>query len=216
MTLKEDSKIFYIATGKNIKKYRTLRNYSLQVLAEKVGLTKKTIHRYENGEIKIDVNRLKDLSVALDVTVTQLTEGAYEKLGEVVEESENISLPIVGKISCGEGALAYEHIEGYELTPRTWLNGGEYFYLRAKGDSMTGARIHDGDLLLIRKQEEIEDGEIAAVMIDEEAVLKRVFRQGDMLVLQSENPAYPPIICGANNNQNIQIIGRLRKIIVNL
>lgn len=70
-----DSKIFYTTTGKNIKKYRDLRNYSLQVLAEKVGLTKKTIQRYENGDIKIDMNRLKDLSIALDVSVAKLMEG---------------------------------------------------------------------------------------------------------------------------------------------
>lgn len=209
-----DTKNFYEATGKNIKKYRDLRNYSLQVLAEKVGLTKKTIQRYENGEIKIDMNRLKDLSVALDVTVNQLTEGAYTYLGTEPVDTENISLPIVGKISCGNGVLAYESIEGYETTPRSWINGGEYFYLRAKGNSMNGARIFEGDLLLIRKQEEVEDGEIAAVLIDDEAVLKKVYRQGNTLVLQSANPDYPPIICGESGS-NIRIIGKLKKVVIN-
>ncbi|CAM3364718.1 XRE family transcriptional regulator [Paenibacillus lupini] len=207
------TKKFYAATGANIKKYRDLRNYSLQVLAEKVGLTKKTIQRYENGEHRIDTERLKDLAAALDVSVLQLTEGAYEKLGIEVEETDNITLPIVGKISCGNGQLAYEYIEGYEPTPRSWINGGEYFYLRAKGDSMQGARIFDGDLLLIRKQEEVEDGEIAAVLIGEEAVLKRVYRQGTTLVLQSENTNYPPIICTAGEN-NIYIIGKLKKVVI--
>jgi len=75
MTGVGEKKYFYITTGKNIKKYRDLRNYSLQVLAEKVGLTKKTIQRYENGEIRINMDRLKDIAVALDVEVTQLTEG---------------------------------------------------------------------------------------------------------------------------------------------
>ncbi|MEK3658206.1 XRE family transcriptional regulator [Paenibacillus sp. FSL F4-0236] len=214
MTGLNDSKNFYVATGKNIKKYRDMRNYSLQVLAEKVGLTKKTIQRYENGEIKIDMNRLKDLSVALDVTVNQLTEGAYTYLGAVPTESENISLPIVGKISCGNGVIAYESIEGYETTPRSWINGGEYFYLRAKGNSMNGARIYEGDLLLIRRQEEVEDGEIAAVLIDDEAVLKKVYRQGNTLVLQSANSDYPPIICGELGS-NIRIIGKLKKVVIN-
>lgn len=210
-----NSKNFYIATGKNIKKYRDLRNYSLQVLAEKVGLTKKTIQRYENGEHRIDMDRLRDLSVALGVTVNQLTEGAYTYLGsDEPAESENISLPIVGKVSCGNGVLAYESIEGYETTPRSWINGGEYFYLRAKGDSMTGSRIHDGDLLLIRKQEEVEEGEIAAVLIDDDAVLKKVYRQGNTLVLQSANPEYPPIICGGTES-NIRVIGKLKKIVIN-
>ncbi|TYP67394.1 LexA family protein [Paenibacillus methanolicus] len=215
MSDSNESKLFYIATGKNIKKYRDLRNYSLQVLAEKVGLTKKTIQRYEQGEIKIDMNRLKDLATALDVTVNQLTEGAYVYLGSDENSSENISLPIVGKVSCGNGGLAFENIEGYELTPRSWINGGEYFYLRAKGDSMIGARIFNGDLLLVRKQDEVEDGEIAAVLIGEEAVLKKVYKQGSTLILQSANPDYPPIICGEGNSENIQIIGKLKKVVIN-
>ncbi|TCN00883.1 repressor LexA [Paenibacillus sp. BK033] len=208
-----DSKNFYFQVGKNIKKFRDLRNYSLQVLGEKVGLTKKTIQRYELGEIRITMDRLKDIAAALDVTVTQLTEGAYQFLGTEVAESEHVSLPVVGKISCGNGQIAYEYIEGYETTPRSWINGGEYFYLRAKGDSMQGARIFDGDLLLIRKQEEVEDGEIAAVLIGEEAVLKRVYRQGTTLVLQSENANYPPIICTAGEN-NIYVIGKLKKVVI--
>lgn len=213
MTASNDSKFFYIATGKNIKKYRDLRNYSLQVLAEKVGLTKKTIQRYENGEIRIGMDRLKDLSVALDVTVNQLTEGAYTYLGTEPEDSDTINLPIVGKISCGNGELAYEAIEGFEATPRSWINGGEYFYLRAKGDSMNGARIYEGDLLLIRNQKEVEDGEIAAVLIDDEAVLKKVYKQNNTLILQSANSDYAPIIL-TGEEKNIRIIGKLKKVVI--
>ncbi|MEK5415091.1 LexA family protein [Paenibacillus sp. FSL L8-0708] len=214
MTGLDDKKTFYKIVGQNIKKYRDLRNYSLQVLAEKVGITKKTVHRYEHGEHKFDMDRLKALALALDVTVNQLTEGAYTYMGEEQTETENISLPIVGRISCGNGVLAYESIEGYETTPRSWINGGEYFYLRARGNSMNGARIFEGDLLLIRKQEEVEDGEIAAVLIDDEAVLKKVYRQGNTLVLQSANPDYPPIICGESGS-NIRIIGKLKKVVIN-
>lgn len=214
MTGSEDRKIFYSVVGKNIKKYRDIRNYSLQVLAEKVGITKKTVQRYENGEHKFDMDRLKDLATALDVTVNQLTEGAYTYTGTEVEESEYISLPVVGKISCGNGQLAYESIEGYETTPRSWINGGEYFYLRAKGDSMNGARIYDGDLLLIRQQEEVEDGEIAAILIDDEAVLKKVYKQNNALILQSANPNYPPIVLNGDET-NIRIIGKLKKVVIN-
>lgn len=121
-----------------------------------------------------------------------------------------INLPIVGKISCGNGQIAFQEIEGYEPTPKEWLNGGECFYLRAKGDSMVGARIQEGDLLLIRKQEEVEDGEIAAVLIDEEAVLKRVYKRNNALILQSENPKCPPIVCDANESYNVKVIGKLK------
>ncbi|OKP97758.1 LexA family transcriptional regulator [Paenibacillus sp. P46E] len=214
MTGLNETKTFYIVVGQNIKKYRDLRNYSLQVLAEKIGITKKTVQRYEHGEHKIDMDRLKELATALDVSVSQLTEGAYTYLGEEPTESENISLPIVGKISCGNGAVAYESIEGYETTPRSWINGGAYFYLRAKGDSMNGARIFEGDLLLIRQQEEVEDGEIAAVLIDEEAVLKKVYKQSNTLILQSTNPNYAPIIF-TGEETNIRIIGKLKKVVIN-
>ena len=127
-----------------------------------------------------------------------------------------VSLPVVGRISCGNGTLAYEEIEGYEVTPSSWLNGGEYFYLRAKGDSMTGARIQDGDLLLIRRQEEVEDGEIAAVLIGNEALLKRVFTRGNSLLLQSENPKYAPILLGPDQNDDVRILGKLKKIVVSV
>lgn len=123
------------------------------------------------------------------------------------------SLPIVGSISCGNGTLAYQDIEGYEETPKSWLNGGKYFYLRAKGDSMINARISEGDLLLIREQEEVENGEIAAVQIDGDAVLKRVYKKGNTLILQSENPKYEPII--VDGSKNIQIIGKLKKVVLN-
>lgn len=130
--------------------------------------------------------------------------------------SKYTALPIVGRISCGEGVVAYEEVEGYEPTPRNWLNGGEYFYLRAKGDSMTGARIQEGDLLLIRRQEEVEDGEIAAVLIEDVAVLKRVYRRGNAVWLQSENPNYPPIVLEPSAGCSVKIIGKLKKIVVSV
>lgn len=103
---------------------------------------------------------------------------------------------------------------GYEVTPKAWLNGGEYFYLKSKGDSMINARIFEGDLLLIRQQPDVENGEIAAVIINgEEAVLKRVHRNGDQLVLQSENPAYQPIFVPPHE---ARIIGKLKKIVINV
>lgn len=202
---------FYVKVGANIRKYREAKNYSLQMLAEKIGVTKKTIQRYETGEIKIDMERLGDIAEALGVKVSNLIYGTDQFME--INNADLIMLPIVGRISCGNGALAYEEIEGYEPTPKEWLNGGEYFYLRAKGDSMTGARIHEGDLLLIRKQPDVDDGDIAAVLIGEEAVLKRVYRSNDQLILQSENPNYPPIIAPP---AEARIIGKLKKIVINM
>ncbi|MEE4561612.1 LexA family protein [Paenibacillus polymyxa] len=217
MSNKKDSKLFYFMVGKNIKKYRDIRKYSLQTLGDKVGVTKKTIQRYENGEIKIDVDRLSEIADALNVEVSQLIEGAETFLGVDVNDLDMIKVPIVGTVSCGNGTLAFENIEGHEDTPRSWVKGGEFFYVRAQGDSMVNARIHNGDLLLIRKQEDVEEGEIAAVLIDEKVYLKRVFKNDGIMVLQSENPEkYGPIFRTEENESNIKILGKLKKIVIDM
>ena len=151
------------------------------------------------------------------MNVYKLIEGAESYLGlEIPATSGFQNLPIVGRISCGAGVIAYEDIEGYESTPQEWLNGGVYFYLRAKGDSMTDARIQDGDLLLIREQQDVENGEIAAVMIDDEAVLKRVYKKDSLLILQSENAKYQPIILHDEELNGTHIVGKLIKVIISM
>lgn len=201
------SKLFYWAVGENIKKYRTTRNLSLQLLGEKVGLTKKTIQRYENGEIKIDMDRLADIADALNVEVIQLLDGAESFFGLETDNIGVVSVPLVGRVCCGNGTLAYENIEEYIPVSKEFAKGGEHFFLKAKGDSMNGARIEEGDLLLIRKQSSVENGEIAAVLIDDEAVLKKVYIREGQVILQSANPAYDPIFCKA---EDLRIIGKLK------
>ena len=79
---------------------------------------------------------------------------------------------------------------------------------------MVNARIHDGDLVLIRKQDDVDDGNIAAVLIDDNVYLKRVYKSSGKLVLQSENPAYPPMVYEANNEYDCRIIGKLKRIVI--
>lgn len=133
----------------------------------------------------------------------------------VTSDIDFVKLPVVGKISCGNGTYAYSEIEGYEPTPKDWLNGGEYFYTRACGDSMIGARIHDGDLVLIRRQPDVEDGEIAAIQFEDRIYLKRVFKRNGAVILQSENSAYPPQII-SNKPGECFIVGKLKKVIINM
>ena len=206
----------YIA--RRIKYYRDQKGLTQKELGEKVGIKHNTISSYENGTNKPNQDTLFAIAKALDVSIDDLFPPTQDSL--IVKEeaapydvSKLIMLPIVGSISCGNGVLAYEDIEGYEPTPREWVHGGEYFCLRAKGDSMIGARIHEGDLLLIREQPEVENGEIAAVLIGHEAVLKRVHRHKEQLVLQSENPKYPPIVAPP---AEAKIIGKLKKIIISM
>lgn len=165
------------------------------------------VNFYEKGTENVKLSTLRKLANYFHCSLDYLVDDNMSFEGMIPTNGEMVKVPIVGRISCGNGSLAYEDIEGYEATPREWLNGGEHFYLRAKGDSMSGARINDGDLLLIRKQVEVENGEIAAVLIGEDAVLKRVFVNGDQMILQSENSAYPPIFCPP---ASARIIGKLK------
>jgi repressor LexA len=168
------------------------------------------VNFYEKGTDNIKLSTLRRLAEYFNVSLDYLVDDDVND--RKTPNQEMITLPIVGAISCGNGTVVLEEIEGYEATPKEWLNGGEYFYLRAKGDSMTGARINNGDLLLIRKQVDVEDGEIAAVVINEQAVLKRVFKQDGALVLQSENSNYKPIIV---QDGSVKIVGKLKKIVIN-
>lgn len=204
--------------GKQIKKFRLKKGMTQKELGFQLGVKHNTISSYESGINEPDQNVLFAIAKALNISVDDLfppiNEGSRSNSESFVAEAKTeysvnglVMVPIIGRISCGNGLLAYEDIEGYEPVPKEWLNGGDHFFLRANGDSMVGARIHAGDLLLIRKQPDVDDGDIAAVLIGEEAVLKRVYRNNGQLILQSENPKYPPIFAPP---AEARIIGKLR------
>jgi repressor LexA len=218
--------------SENIKKLMKRNNWTQLRTSEKSGISKSTLSDYINCKTLINPGNVEKLAEAFKVSKGDIDPSFNQnpvdisynydsaKAGNFTVK-ENSSpyyvkdvgfqkVPIVGTISCGEGILAYEDIEGYEDVPKSWMNGVEHFFLRAKGDSMINARIHDGDMLLIRVQDQVENGEIAAVQIDgEEAVLKRVYITDDTMILQSENPKYPPII--ARKGQDIKILGKLKR-----
>jgi repressor LexA len=200
--------------GEKIKEFRLKRGMSQEELADLLGTTKQTVSRYETGERKANQDILFKLSEIFNVSIDDF----FPSKKETVLKTVNLTftkLPIVGSVSCGNGVLAYQEIEGYEEVPTSWLNGGEYFFVRAKGDSMINARIMDGDLLLIRRQEDVDNGEIAAVLIDDEIVLKRVYKTNGTIILQSENPKYQPIVLQKSDMKNVRIIGKLKKVVLN-
>lgn len=125
-----------------------------------------------------------------------------------------LNIPLVGSVSCGRSLFAEDNIEGYIPTPKSRLNSGEtYFWLHAKGDSMINAGIYEGDLLLIRSQDDVDSGDIAVVSINgDEATLKRVFKKENAIVLQPENPIYEMKIFVGKEMENIHIRGRLMEL----
>ena len=114
-------------------------------------------------------------------------------------------VPLVGRIACGTPILAEQNIDGHVDAPEDIRCD---FALRCKGDSMIGAGIHDGDAVYIHIQPEVENGEIAAVRIGEEATLKRVYYQNGTLTLMPANAAYAPMVYTGPELNNVQIEGK--------
>lgn len=121
-------------------------------------------------------------------------------------------IPILGRISAGLPLYAEEHIEGYTLTD---LNGGgEYFGLRVQGDSMNALRINEGDIIIVRKQDEVEQGEVAVVLVDEEdATVKRFYSSDTTVTLmpQSTNPEHEPQMYDLSKTR-IKVLGKVIKV----
>ena len=115
------------------------------------------------------------------------------------------AIPLLGVIACGEPILAAENIEGDVSMPEHVIAD---FALRCKGDSMIEARIFDGDIVYIRQQPSVENGEIAAVLIGDEATLKRVYVHPDKLVLSPANHNYEPFIYVGEEISSIRILGK--------
>ncbi|NNU96211.1 transcriptional repressor LexA [Anoxybacillus sp. EFIL] len=203
--------------SENIKRLMKERGWTQLKTSEMSGISKSTLSDYINCKTLINPGNVEKLAKAFNVKKSDI-DPSFNLEWDEKPNSINLTftkLPIVGAVSCGNGVLAYQDIEGYEEVPTSWLNGGEYFFVRAKGDSMINARIMDGDLLLIRRQEDVDSGEIAAVLIDDEIVLKRVYKTNGTIILQSENPKYQPIVLQKTDMKNVQVIGKLKKVVLN-
>lgn len=183
--------------GERIKALRIQHGLTQEELGQKVGVQKSAIYKYETGlVVNLKRSMIEKLALALGVKPTYLMglsdeettiPPGFEPLPKMVKR------PLVGSIACGEPITAEENIEDYVDVPE---NVQCDFCLRCKGDSMIDAGIHDGDLVYIHIQPEVENGQIAAVRIDGEATLKRVFwdEQQQVLQLAPCNPSMPPMI----------------------
>ena len=194
-----------------LKALRRAKGMTLLELAEAIGTSKQTIHRYENGTItNIPPEKIELIAEALGTSPADLMgweddSAAYVKAGILPIEVKK--LPILGAIACGEPIYADEEHESYAAIDSS-LDAD--FCLRAKGDSMTGARIFDGDIVFIRAQDSVDNGEIAAVIINDEATLKRVYYypEDEKLILSPENTKYAPLVFIKEELNSIKIIGK--------
>lgn len=195
-----------------IKKRREELDMSAEQLAEKIGKAKTTIYRYESGFIeKMPTNVLSDIANVLNVSPTYLLYGtqdsSFDTLPSNVRPIHLKKFPMLGEIACGKPIFASEDHETY-IDASADIKAD--FCLTAKGDSMIGARIHDGDVVFICEQPIVENGQIAAVIIGNEVTLKRwyYYPEQKKLILQAENSKYEPFVFLGEELDNIRCLGR--------
>lgn len=191
-----------------IKQRRLELGLTVEELAQRMGYKdKSSISKIENGKADIPQSKVVAFARALNTTTAFLIGVDAPVPGSCSPALPGIdtdSVPRVGRVACGDPILAEQNIEDYDSVPSSWR---ATFTLICVGDSMA-PRILDGDLVAIRQQKEVENGEIAAVRIGDEATLKRVYVHDDYIELRPENPAYPSIIRRREEMNDVSIEGR--------
>lgn len=193
--------------GKKIKELRLEKEMTLEELGNLVGVAKSTVKKWEDGQIaNMRRDKIAKLAEIFNVTPAELFGWADYVAADNVYKVEKKSFPLLGSIACGEPIFADDHIECYV---QAGADIKADFCLVAKGDSMINARIHDGDIVFIRKQPIVDDGQIAAVLIGNEATLKRMYydRDNNIVQLVAENPAFPPLIYAGEQLNEIRVLG---------
>lgn len=199
--------------SEELKKLRKQRSLTQQKLADALGISKSTISMYENGNREPDFETSEAIADYFNVRLDDL-------LGRKNSFSSNIpnnlpnniipipkmkKIPLIGTIACGEPILATENIDSYIGVDE---NSDATFALRCKGDSMITARIFDGDVVYIRPQPDVENGEIAAVLIGNDATLKKVYKAPNKVTLSPCNPMYSDLVYTDEQLNEIKILGK--------
>lgn len=200
--------------GARLKKARADKNITQQELADSIGTSKSMISGYENGKNDPARSVLIKLSDYLNVSINYLmgyedenNEPNLENIPGIILPVKMKKIPILGTIACGDPIFAQENYDGYFMLDKNLPHAD--FVLKAKGDSMIEANIYDGDLVFFRHQNDVDNGKIAAVIIDDEATLKRVNKNDNMLILQPCNKNYSPIITTKEDHKSILILGEM-------
>ena len=214
--------------GKTLKMLRNNRNISAVKFSEDLNIHRGSLSNWETGRRTPDSEMLLKIANYFNVSVDYLLGNDVNNADDTkisnlikIDNNKMVKIPVLGVIKAGIPMLAEENIIDFEYVHQEELQlGEEYFYLQIKGDSMINASIKDGSRVLIKKQNFIEnDGDIMAVRVKgDEGTLKRVYRQQNGLVLQSENPKYAPMFYPASDVEvgYVSIIGRAIKVEIKL
>lgn len=191
-----------------LKKALDRKGINAAELSRLTGVSESVISQYKKGEYEPKQRRLEQFSKVLDVSIPYLMGDTDDTVDDIppglIPVPKMQKVPVVGRIACGTPIMAEENREGYIDAPE-----GRHvdFALICSGDSMIDAGIKDGDVVYIRKQPNVENGQIAAVRVNGEATLKRVYIDGNTMVLQPANAKYPPMTYNISELDDVAIEG---------
>lgn len=190
--------------GDRLRIARERKNLKQTQVKERTGINNKTLSGWENGLSEPDSESLKILANLYEVSTDWLlgrTDNPKPFPPETFTKDDFVYLPVLGRIKAGYNLIAEQNIIGYSPVPKNEVKDGEYFFLEVTGDSMIEEGIREGSRVLVRKQNYVENGKIAVVLVNgDEATLKRVYYQNDgkNVILQAANPRIPPVVLPAD------------------
>lgn len=183
---------------RRLNELKERRGMTLVEISEDSGIPKSTLNRWFLGDITPQVDKLYALAETLGTSVSY-----------IIEEGNTCRVPVLGKVKCGPNGVLREEYGDYIYADVP--HPEKHFFLRAEGNSME-PRILDGDLVLIREQDDVENGEIAAVLYPDEfeqmQTLKKVVRRGGATILQPLNPAVEPLVFYGEEQNGLRIVGK--------
>lgn len=199
--------------GENLSRFLLKSGHNKSELAKYMGVSTSTVSDWCNGNKYPRMDKIEKMAAWFGILKSQLTEDSSQRIVTIPNGFEPVPsyhmIPLIGEIACGTPILAEENIDGYEPRP-DFVHAD--FCLRCHGDSMINANIHDGDIVFVKAQPEVENGQIAAVQIDDgdsyNATLKRFYRNGDTVTLMAENPSVAPMTFIKDEINKIHIAGR--------
>lgn len=190
----------------NLKRLLKEKNITQLELADYIGVSDASVNNWANGKKMPRMDKVDKICKYLKIKRSDLIEDKSDlsNIPGVIPLEKIRKIPILGTISCGEPIFADENYEGYFIADSSIKAS---FALRAKGASMIEANINDGNLVLLRKDFEFINGNIYAVLIDDEATLKRVYKTGNTYTLNPANVNYQPIVL--TDNEEAMILGEM-------
>lgn len=195
--------------SKNLRRYMDSKGMNTMDLSKTLDVAYSTVADWVKGNSYPRIDKIEMMANYFNIEKSDLIEDKrnLSEIPGVKVIKEIITVPLLGEIACGEPILCQENYDN--LFQWDAELGRPNFMLKARGDSMIDAGINDGDLVFFRETPEVENGKIVAVIIDNEATLKRFYKHDNQIILQPENKAYSPIIIGEEDGLNVRILGEM-------